>query len=186
MSGESKSSGTLNPSDGKDRDESKLITILSNVKGISSKSMISIQLPSYRFLSHVVQDLMKRCKVEKQLEESPITIFDEIHDIESKQEYKASLVLRECADFLGGIKWQDEDKKNLALLVFYGHIDTGGTKSKGDVPTNHCKIFHTFPATVGKFVAEPRIEIGARFNTKLLLSIPEFVEYFGNSYFNNL
>lgn len=139
--------------------DSLLLTSLRYCKGATKNSMFSLVIPSYKSI--------ESGKVYKDIE-SLKSLSESMSDDEEDC-FLMKKVYDETSNFLRWLKFQDEDKSSIGLIVYYGYIQDDKGERK--------KVFHTFPFeknTIGE-----EMYCGERFNLSYLNRNKWFVEEFG-------
>lgn len=161
------------------KNDCQLFYILQNLKGITSKSMLSICIPCYGDVKFIIDELHKILSLTKTKYENAFTFSDELDckDTDHLRKYKYQcLAIKEAIGFLNGIKWQDEDidgSDPIGLILYFGYTEDVENDKKVAK-----KLFHTFPCPKG-FMDTFKIYQGRRFDITLLNKNPWCVEVFG-------
>lgn len=153
--------------------ESKILSSLRYCKGVTYNSMLSILVPSYDQIDRAI-DILNSMKVISKKNWDELCVYsdtskDDTHDPDRLDYLYACKVYEEASNFIKGIRFQDEDKELIGLIIYYGYIDD---------PTGAKKVFHTFP-TPKKLDKEIDVKLAQRFDLSLLNQNEWFVETFG-------
>lgn len=181
-------------------EQCQLLKSLRFCKGITSNSMLSMILPSYSHLEAAVAELkamhsLTKCQWDslcaygdfssEKSTKDPINsegkgrygnaVFDD--DLERADYHYACKAFNETAILLTNLKYQDEDKDLIGLIVYYGYIED---PSNGEGLYAGKKAFHTFPIPKdNEPTKDVYIKLGTRFDLGLLNRNPWFTEEFG-------
>lgn len=134
----------------------KIVEILRDVRGINNKSMLSAIVPNLNNIEGYLK-LMEGIKFEA------CDLDDEENELNLK-------MIMESINFMKNLKVQDEDKKVLGLVLYFGYIEDINEKS------GYKKIFHTFP--IPKDCLKSEMILGNRFKMSYLYKNPWFIEEF--------
>lgn len=132
----------------------KIVESLRFCKGITDNSLLTAILPKYEKIEEMIE-IVRAYKF--------TTMGDYDDEDDAKYFYKSC---DELVSFLKGIVFQDDDKKNIGLMIFIGFIDNGSASKDDEKRT--AKVFHTFPIPQIDEYGNCDIYRGNRFNIKLL------------------
>lgn len=155
----------------KNINETPIFHILSNVKGVCSDTMLSMLLSSHDHVGELVKSLEGMFSLSKHKYEDEkdfFGMFSDDFDADVNEYKHRYLVLKEAMDFVKGLRWQDTDKADMGLIIYYGHIrDKDGDDKEF---SGSKKLYHTFPCPKSR--EKCLIKTGDRFDMSLLLSNP--------------
>lgn len=146
---------------GEDPHNNKVLLSLRYCKGINENSLLSILIPNYESISNIISYL----NIMKEKSNKNIIRLMDIDD----EEIYTEKAHAEAINFLEGLVYAEQDKKETGLILYIGFIDNGSNKS--------VKVYHTFP--IEKRYSTFKYMSSNRFNLKYLNECKWFTDEFG-------